>query len=377
MQLEGLDDLNGSLDDPIEGQEGAGEGGEGEGAGSQPDPINPDEDEPGDGEEGGEGGADGEGDGGEEGGDGSGEGTDNLSGIEKYLAKFGVEGGMIQFEDGEQTHFTELDPEKQAEILDQLHSMQATSLEDQYGLDETEIGLINYLRESGASIEEVIDQAAQQRAQAYVMAQQAESLNIDEMDDDTVYTSFILQNNPEATIEQIESDIAKAKEMSNYKNIVDGLRGDLKESQAQMMQYQQQQYYQQQLQEIEEQRQEVVRAVADLEEVDNLKINDGIKNDTLDLILNVDEDGDSLFMTQVFSDPHELFRAAFWYRNGKDIVQAREDFWKKEKSAAYKRGLEDAKKGRKTFSASDLKDNKTTPYLGASDDTVSLDELYT
>jgi hypothetical protein len=130
------------------------------------------------------------------------------------------------------------------------------------------------------------------------------------------------------------------------------------------------------LQDIEAQRQEVVQTIAHMNEVDGLKINDGIKNDVLDIILNVDEDGDSLFMTQVFSDPDELFKAAFWYKNGSDIIKTREEFWKKEKSAAYKRGLEDAKKGRRTFSASDLKENKTTPYLGASDETVSLDELY-
>jgi hypothetical protein len=226
------------------------------------------------------------------------------------------------------------------------------------------------------SIEQAIDQMAAQRAQAYITAQQAQTINVDEMDDDTVYASYLLQKNPEMDAEALEKELEAAKKLSNYTSWVEDLRNDIKEAQQMMTHEQYEQARKQMMDEIEEQRQEVVSAVSKMGELDGLKINDGIKNDVLDLILNVDEDGDSLFMTQVFSDPNELFRAAFWYKNGADIIRAREEFWKKEKSAAYKRGLDDAKKGKKTFTSSDLKQNKTTPYLGESDEPVSLDELY-
>jgi hypothetical protein len=384
MVIEGLDDLNASIEAPEEetGQHTTGPDTSHEEtpndlttdppvkAGEETPPVDEPTTPPVTGEEGAGTG--------EEGGDNgdAGEGTENLSGIEKYLAKFGIEGGMIQFEDGDQKHFTELDQDKQAEILETLDTMARPDIEEQYGLDEDEVGLINYLRETGMSIEQAIDQMAAQRAQAYITAQQAQTINVDEMDDDTVYASYLLQKNPEMDAEALEKELEAAKKLSNYTSWVEDLRNDIKEAQQMMTHEQQEQARKQMMDEIEEQRQEVVSAVSKMGELDGLKINDGIKNDVLDLILNVDEDGDSLFMTQVFSDPNELFRAAFWYKNGADIIRAREEFWKKEKSAAYKRGLDDAKKGKKTFTSSDLKQNKTTPYLGESDEPVSLDELY-
>ena len=81
-------------------------------------------------------------------------------------------------------------------------------------------------------------------------------------------------------------------------------------------------------------------------------------------------------MTQVFSNPKELFKAAFWYKNGLDILKARDEYWKKEKSQAYKRGQVDASNGKISFTAKDVSDNnKTTPKLGDPNEVVSWDDL--
>jgi len=302
--------------------------------------------------------------------------TSELSGIEAYLSQFDIEGGMVSFEDGEQVHFNDLDSDKQAEILSQLHNASAADIEDKYGLDEEEIGLINYLRQQNTSLDEVIDSMAAQRAETYIMSQQVQDLDISSMNPDSIYTAFLLRSNPEATVDQLEADLSKAKEMSNYDNIVENIRSGLIEERDAFTQEESMKKRDELVAEIESQRAQVVNTVAGLNTIDGLSMNDGIKNEVLDMILNVDEDGDSLFMTHVFSDPQELFRAAFWYKNGADIVGAREDFWKKEKSAAYKRGLEDARLGRKTFIASDVQDrNRTTPHYGDPEEVISLDDL--
>ena len=305
------------------------------------------------------------------------EGISELSGIERYLSQFDIEGGMISFDDGSKSHFSELSSEKQSEVLSGLHGEQATSTEDKYGLDDTEIGLINYLREKNTTIDEVIDELAEQRAQTYIRSQQVQNTDITKLDDDAIYTAFLLKSNPEATTEQLEKDLVKAKEMDNFTNIAKNLRTRFEDEKEQQLAKNTAAEKTQLTTQIESQRKEVVDVVAGMDNVDGLAINDGIKNDVLDIILNVDEDGDSLFMTKVFSNPSELFKAAFWYKNGSDVMSSREDFWKKEKSAAYKRGLKDASLGKKTFSASDVEDkNKTTPHRGDYTDSVSLDELY-
>jgi len=305
------------------------------------------------------------------------EDTNNLSGIEQYLAQFSIEGGMIDFQDGSRVHFNDLDAAKQVDVLSKLHTSSTQAVEDRYGLDENEIGLINYIREQGKSVDEVIDELAQQRAQTYLMAQQVSSADINSMNEDQIYTAFLLKTNPEATAEQLEKDLVTAKQMSNFPNIVSSLKSEmLKTYEAEILK-QKEAGTQELYTEIEDQRKQVVTAVGKMESIDGLSINDGIKNDVLDLILNVDDDGDSLFMTDVFSDPEKLFKAAFWYKNGADIISAREAYWKKEKSSAYKRGQQDAASGKKSFSSTDVTGQKaTTPHQGDYSEVQSLDDLY-
>ena len=395
--MEGLDDLHTNLIDN-EDLDGAAEL-DGDGL-----PINP---------EGGDG-ADGDGDAGKDGADGDGTGADgdgkdgegsdgadgddgkdgdgadgddgtpkdidtkNLSGMEQYLSKFNIEGGMIDFKDGERTHFDKLDADKQLDVLTRLHESSTKEIEEKFGLDEEEIGLINYMRQEDGTIDEVIDRMAQQRAQTYITAQEVKNANVIDMDADAVYTSFLLKSDPEATPEQLEANLAKAKEMSNFDKVTDRLKKDMVEDQKANVAKQDQDSVNEMHAEIETQRKEVVNVVSDMDSIDGLSINDGIKNDVLDLILDVDDDGDSRFMTEVFSDPEKLFKAAFWYKNGTDIINNREDYWKKEKSAAYKRGQTDAQNGKISFSASDAKDNKkTTPHRSDPDEVVSFDDIHT
>ncbi len=302
--------------------------------------------------------------------------AESLSGMEQYLAQFDIEGGMIDFKDGSRTHFTELDDAKQLDVLTKLHESATQDVETKYGLDEEEIGLVNYMRQQEGTIDEIIDRLAQQRANTYITAQEVKTANIDDMDADAVYTAHLLKSNSEATTEQLESDLAKAKEMSNFDNIVTSLKAGMLTEQSTTIANQQQANINEMNNEIESQRKEVVEVVSKMDSIDGLTINDGIKNDVLDLILNVNDDGDSQFMTEVFGEPEKLFKAAFWYKNGQDIISNREDYWKKEKSAAYKRGIADAQKGKISFSSSDVKkQNTTTPHYDEPDEIISLDDL--
>ena len=308
--------------------------------------------------------------------------TDDLSGIERYLAQFDIEGGMIQFEDGTSQHFDELDPEKQSEILSQLHSQQATSVEDKYGLDEGEISLINYIRENKTTAKDMINDLANERVQAILAAQSMGGEDYDKMPDDSVYMNFLKKSNPEATPEQLEEDLEAAKKQSNYKNVVESVRGQFKTEQQAENARAEQEESQRQAALIDEQRQQVLDTVVNMTDVNGIELNDGTKNGILDHILEVNDHGDSLFMEEVFSKPDTLFKAAFWFYNGPEIMKQRDEYWKKEKSAAYKRGRESAmgKDGSK------ISFTKNTPKSGLSsqnstssqtnDNFIDLDNLH-
>ena len=268
--------------------------------------------------------------------------SENVTGIEMYLAQFDIEAGMIQFEDGTSQHFNDLDAAKQAEVLQQLHGTQATAIENQYGLDENEIGLLNYLRENKLSVEEMVEQMVAERVATITTLQEMSSEDFTKMDADVLYLKWLKDTSPEATPEQLSSDLAKAKELSNYNKLTETLRTQFTKAQQEAVTAATVEQEKAHNELVESQRQEIVNAVAGMDELAGIKLDQNTKNTVLDHILETNEEGDSAFMDEVFSDPQTLFKAAFWYVYGESLVAQRDEYWKKEKSAAYKRGKEDA-----------------------------------
>ena len=268
--------------------------------------------------------------------------AENMSGIELYLSQFDIEGGIINLEDGTSKHFNDLDAGTQAEVLQQLHSSQASTVETKYGLDETEIGLLNYLRSNNLTVDEMLDQAVNERVAAMMSVQELALQDYAKMDSDTLYMKFLQESNPEATPDQLAADLAKAKELSNFSKLTDTLRGQYVSQQNATLAETNAKATQDHQALIESQRQEIVQAVLPMNEIAGIQLDQNIKNTVLDHILETNDEGDSAFMDEIFSEPEKLFKAAFWYVYGDALVAQRDEYWKKEKSAAYKRGKEDA-----------------------------------
>lgn len=268
--------------------------------------------------------------------------TVDISGIELYLSQFDIEGGMIGFEDGTSTHFNDLEPEKQAEVLQQLHNTSAASIEQTYGLDDNEIGMINYLRANNLSVNDMIESMATERVNTILARQESASIDYDAASEDSIYLKFLSKSNPEATTEQLEDDLRIAKSASTYSKITASLREQFKSEQVAELRATNDMEKRAQLDELEDQRRLVVSTVQGITDVAGVAVDDNVKNSILDRVLEVNDDGDSVFLEEVFSDPTKLFQAAFWYYYGEDLAKQRDEYWKKEKSMAYKRGRQDA-----------------------------------
>lgn len=266
----------------------------------------------------------------------------NQSGIELYLSQFDIEGGMISFDDGTSKHFDELPAEKQSEILQQLHGNQAISIEEKYGLADSEIGVINYLRENKITMEQMIESMAMERVNTLMAMNQSTAVDYSTMSDDGIYTKFLKSTNSELTTEQIEAKLQEAKKLDTFSNVTDALRTQYKTIQDTETATAKREADKKASDSLESQRATVVNSVRNVNDMAGIQLNDNIKNSVLDRVLNVDESGDSLFMTEVFSDPTNLFKAAFWYYYGETVSKQRDEYWKKEKSSAYKRGKADA-----------------------------------
>jgi hypothetical protein len=188
----------------------------------------------------------------------------------------------------------------------------------------------------------MVDAMVQEKVASMMTMQELASEDYSKMEPDTLYVKFLKETSPEATPEQIASDLLKAKELSNFNKLTETLRTQFTSRQTAEISSKQAEATAAHEALVEQQRQEIVATVLPMQEIAGVTLDNNIKNTVLDRILQVNEDGDSAFMDEVFAEPQSLFKAAFWYTYGEAIVAQRDEYWKKEKSAAYKRGKEDA-----------------------------------
>lgn len=308
---------------------------------------------------------------------------DDRPGIERYLAEFGIEGGMIHFEDGEAVHINDLSPEEQHIVLSSLASEARPTIEQQNDLTEEEVGLLNLVRESGKPVAEVIADMANEQLERIRLLEESQQVDWDQMGDDAVYLAFLKAKSPDLSDEELEEDLNKARETKTYESVVKGIRDDFKTSQEYARQQHTNNLHQKFNQEIENDRKVIVENVSPINEIAGFEINDDIKNDLLSDMLEVNENGDSLLLEQIFSSPQDILEAAWFRKYGKDSINQMENYWKQEASKAYARGRNEAL-GK--LPASDTparisgiaRKNQDTPSdnYGSKPDATTIDDLY-
>jgi len=270
----------------------------------------------------------------------------DLSGMEKFLADYGVIGGMITFEDGEQKHFDELSDVEKYNVVSSLVENSATPIEQKYGLDPAEIQLLNYFRtQEGKTIEESLDALLEQRMSQIELLNSANNTDYENMSQDALYLRWLKQNNPEATEEDLQEDLEKAKQLKSFEKSVDGIKKVFVEQQ--LAENQKAKLEQERLQqiELESDRRQIVETVSQIDSVAGFEVNDDEKNEILQSLLEVNEQGDSIFMEEIFSDPNKLFKAAWLYHKGEKMFDDMSDYYKRELSKQYKKGREEALQG--------------------------------
>lgn len=300
---------------------------------------------------------------------------DTMSGIERYLSRYDIEGGMIKFDDGTEKHFNDLDASKQEEILETLHGSVARSVEEKYGLDETEVGLINYLRTNNLTFDEVVEARVSER-----LSKLSTEIVTDfsGMADDDIYKMYMKKTVGDGASEaDIEADLEVAKSQSTFKALAQSMRSQLKNDAEAAEAAAAAIAREKDAGRIEEDRRTIIQAVTPLKVIAGVELTNNLKNEVLDKVLNITDDGDSLFQDEILSDPTKLFNAAFWYYNGESLLEQRDNYWKKEKSAAYKRGRESVLGKSSSPISFTSNDEKTVRRATARDeDIMDLDELH-
>jgi len=272
------------------------------------------------------------------------EGDDTTPGIEQFLSQYGVVGGMISFEDGDK-HFDELSESEKFNVLHDLAQTTSATVEEEHGLDEEEVGLINWIREQNQPLQQSIELLAQQRVEQILALSESGSTDFSAMSDDAVMMKWLQSNDPEASEEDLAEELARAKDGKFFVKTVEKYREQFVREQTVQQAEAREDEHQEMYAEIEEQRSLIATTVANIKDVVGFEVSEEDKNLVLHDLLEVNEYGDSLFMEEVFSDPERLFKAAWLYKNAEAYMDELEKHYKKEISKAFHSGKSEAING--------------------------------
>lgn len=267
-------------------------------------------------------------------------------GVEQFLSQYGIAGGIISFEgekpgETEQKHFNDLSPDEQFNVLSDLAQSGATA----NSLQPQEQQIIDLAKQNNMSLDQLINELAVERAEQYLALEQSSSVDFKEMSDEAIVARWLKDNNPEASEVELAEELERNKESSFFEKNAASIREKYIDSQIQESQMRDQQAQQEQFQELEDDRSKIVEAVNGVENIMGFPVNDAVKNEVLEDLLEVNEFGDSMFMQKVFSDPEMLFKAAWLVKNAESHFDELESYWKKQAHLKYKEGFNNARNG--------------------------------
>lgn len=294
-------------------------------------------------------------------------------GINPESIKFQTESGEI-----EEKKFDELTREEQLQILSYDDS------QDNYGLDDEEIALINELRTNNLSVSDYQRFIGQKAVQEYLEKNNPDtpSYEVDSIPDDELYVIDLKAKIPELTDEDAaaELDLAKQNE-SLYQKKVQSIRNEYKKKEELVAQ-----------QEEEEQRLEAERAaqefedsiVAAIEENDtidlgesSLTLSEDDMNEIASFILDSDATG-VRHIAKALNDPKTLVGMVWYALKGQEAFSQISDYYKQKITEAakynYNKGYEDAKSGNKPNAAKTVV-KKTTNKPATTKKVISIDDL--
>ena len=269
-----------------------------------------------------------------------------LDGVERFLSSYGINGGIIQYEDGSSARFTDLGADEQETVLQSLVSTAAPTIEEKYNLDDDEISLINSFRESGlGDIGEYLNNIVDSRVSSYITQQDSESIDFDSIGDDDLFIAQLRDKHPNFSNEEIADELNKAKELVTYSETIGTIRDAYKLKQEASTSRRKNIEAQEFNYEVEAQREEVVNHIDGIQDIAGAQITDDVKEFLLHDIMELNDNNDPILMEKIFSTPEAMFKTNWFLNYGEDYISNLNDYWKRQVSLAHKKGYQQSING--------------------------------
>lgn len=261
---------------------------------------------------------------------------------------------------------------------DKLNILSSSENTPENSLDESEIQLINAIRNSGMSPSEYLQFIGNGEVERYIQNSQEPQYEIDEYSDDELFLMDFMSRMGEVTEDEATEALERAKANEGlFKKQIEAIRNEYKqaEQENQMQeQLEQEQIAQQQYDQFSDQ---IVDEINNLTEIQGFELN--MENDDMqelyDFITGYDAAGNN-YLAKALSDPHILVKTAWLALNGDQMINDITSYFQKEiasvRKESYKKGVTDTQKKMEKADKVVFKDTHTKPSKEVFDD---LDDL--
>ena len=261
---------------------------------------------------------------------------------------------------------------------DKLNILSSSENTPENGLDESEIQLINAIRNSGMSPSEYLQFIGNGEVERYIQNSQEPQYEIDEYSDDELFLMDFMSRMGEVTEDEATEALERAKANEGlFKKQIEAIRNEYKQAEQEnqmQAQLEQEQIAQQQYDQFSDQ---IVDEINNLTEIQGFELN--MENDDMqelyDFITGYDAAGNN-YLAKALSDPHILVKTAWLALNGDQMINDITSYFQKEiasvRKESYKKGVTDTQKKMEKADKVVFKDTHTKPSKEVFDD---LDEL--
>ncbi len=258
---------------------------------------------------------------------------------DKSKIKFANEEGDI-----EEVDWDSLDTKNKLNIL------RSSERSPEEGLDESEIQLINAIRNSGMNPSEYLNYIGNGEVQRYIQNSQEPHYEIDQYSDEELFLMDFMSRMGEVTEDEATEALERAKaNESLFKKQVDAIRNEYKQAEQEnqmQAQLEQEQIAQQQYEQFSDQ---IVDEINNLKEIQGFELNmeNNDMQELYDFITGQDAAGNN-YLAKALSDPRILVKTAWLALNGDQMVNDITNYFQKEiasvRKESYKKGVDDTQK---------------------------------
>lgn len=286
--------------------------------------------------------------------------------LDDFLKIKGINPRSIKFEteDGiEEKDFNDLDREEQLQILS------SNEFDDDYGLTDSEIEIINTMRKNNWSISDYNNYVAKEAIKNYTDYNQEPQYSVDDFSDDELYLIDLKSRIPDISEEEamIELDNAKSNQ-SLYDRRVQNLRKEYKEREDTIKEQAEDDAKRVAEQQMLEFSNSILNTIENNSTIDlgdsSLEMSDEDKNILANFLLDKDQAG-VRYIARALNDPNSLVQMAWYLINGKKAFSTIQDYYKRQISEVakrnYNKGYEDAKNGKTTQKSIVKRSRNNTP----------------